>query len=236
MKWIISNLKMNLTLPEIIEYERKLSQIEFKNPFIVCPSLPFLAYFRSSNYHLGSQTVSYQEEGSFTGEVSAKQLKSLNVEYTIIGHSERRQKLLENNIQIGKKIALLFQNDICPILCIGEEEKDMDIQTAIGSNLDEIFQNIKEINNIIIAYEPSWAIGTGSIPDNDTIEKTVHYIKTWFYNHYHYSVNVVYGGSVSTTNILTLNKISNLDGYLLGGMSLDIESLKEIVKSVEVES
>lgn len=226
---------MNLTLPEIIDYESKLSEIEFKNPFIVCPSLPFLAYFRGNNYHLGSQNVSYQEEGSFTGEVSAKQLKSLNVEYTIIGHSERRQKLLENNIQIGKKVALLFQNDICPILCIGEEEKNMDVHRTIGSNLDEIFQNIKEIKNIIIAYEPSWAIGTGIIPDNDTIENTIRYIKDWFYNRYHYSVSVVYGGSVNTTNLSTLNKISNLDGYLLGGMSLDIDSLKKIIKSVEVE-
>lgn len=236
MKWIISNLKMNLTLPEIINYERKLSQMKFKSPFIICPSLPFLAYFKGNNYHLGSQNVSDQEEGSLTGEVSAKQLKSLNVEYTIIGHSERRQKLLENNLQIGKKITLLFQNDICPILCIGEDEKDGDVQRVIGYDLEEIFQNITEIKNIMIAYEPVWAIGTGIIPDNDTIEEVVNYIKNWFYNHYHYSVNVVYGGSVNTTNISSLNKISNLDGYLLGGMSLDIDSLEEIVKSVEVES
>lgn len=236
MKWIISNLKMNFTLPEIIDYERKLSEIEFKNPFIVCPSFTFLAFFKSNNYHLGSQNVSYQEEGSLTGEVSAKQLKSLNVGYTIIGHSERRQKLLENSIQIGKKITLLFQNDICPILCIGETDKNMDIETTIGRDLDEIFQNITEIKEIMIAYEPVWAIGTGVTPDNDTIEKVVSYIKNWFYNRYRYSVNVVYGGSVNTTNISSLNKISNLDGYLLGGMSLDIDSLKEIVKSLEVES
>ena len=236
MKWIISNLKMNLTLPEILDYENKLAQIKSKNNIVICPSFIYLTCFRNNNYYLVSQNVSHKEEGSLTGEVSAKQLKSLDVKYTIIGHSERKEKLLENNNQIREKIKLLFENDITPILCLGEHSKDsLDIEDEINTNLEEIFQDITNIKNIIIAYEPVWSIGSGNIPSNKHIENVVGYIKNWFSNKYNIHVDVIYGGSVNPNNISLLNEISNLDGYLLGGTSLNIASLKEIIEYLEVE-
>lgn len=235
MKWIISNLKMNLTLPDIIEYEKELSKIESKSKIIICPSFPYLSYFNSSNYYLGSQDVSNQESGSLTGEVSAKQLKSLNVKYTIIGHSERRQQLSETNDQISGKLKRLFENDITPILCIGELNKNsLTTEEEIKINLEEIFKDIININNIIVAYEPVWSIGTGNIPSNSHIEKVVEYIKKWFYNKYNIAIDVIYGGSVTLNNIKQLNDVSNIEGYLLGGTSLNIDTLKEIIKYMEV--
>ena len=235
MKWIINNLKMNLTLPDIIEYETKLSKIQSKHKIIVCPSFPYLSYFNSSNYYLGSQDVSNQESGSLTGEVSAKQLKSLNVKYTIIGHSERKKELSETNNQVSGKIKRLFENDITPILCIGELNKNsLTPEEEIKNNLEEIFKDIIDIKNIIIAYEPVWSIGTGDIPSNNHIEKVVEYIKKWFYNRFNICIDIIYGGSVSINNIQQLNNISNIDGYLLGGTSLRIDTLKEIIKCMEV--
>ena len=235
MKWVISNLKMNMTLTEILDYEKQLSSIKSKNNLIVCPSFPFLMCFNGNNYYLGTQNVASQEDGSLTGEVSARQLKSLGVGYAIIGHYERRHKLFETNAQIREKIKVLFANDICPILCIGENNYDDDIESCINNDLEEIFSGITNIKNIIIAYEPVWAIGTGNIPKNDYIERMVNYIKNWFYNKYNVCVDVVYGSSVSVDNIAVLNEVHNLDGYLLGATCLDIESLKVIVKYMEVQ-
>ena len=236
MKLIINNLKMNLTLPEIINYESELSNIETNNKIVICPSFPYLTHFKSNNYYLGSQNVSHIKEGSLTGEVSAKQLKSLDVKYTIVGHSERKEKLLEDNNQITEKIKLLFENDICPVLCIGELSKaNLNIENEIKENLEDIFRSINNINNIVIAYEPVWAIGTGIIPDNSHIGNNISIIKKWFKDKYNTDIKVIYGGSVNTSNITSLNNISNLDGYLLGGTSLNINLLKEIIKYTEVQ-
>lgn len=235
MKWIISNLKMNLTLPEIINYEAKLSQIKTNNNLVICPSYPYLTYFQNSNYQLGSQNVSHLFEGALTGEVSAKQLKSLGVKYTIVGHFERREKLLETDNQITSKLKRLFETDICPILCIGELNKDdLNTEEVIKINLDNIFTDINDINELIIAYEPVWAIGTGNIPDNQYIKRIVNYIKEWFNYRFGIDIPVIYGGSVNPSNIESLNTISNLDGYLLGGTSLDINSLEKIINCMEV--
>lgn len=235
MKWIINNLKMNLTLPEIIEYEKEICKIATKNKIVVCPSLPFLAYFKSSNYYLGSQNVSDLKEGPLTGEVSAKQLKSLNVEYVIVGHSERKEKLLESNSQIVNKIKQVLENDMTPIICVGErKEETLNRNEVIKQELIEMLVNIKDVSNIIIAYEPIWAIGTGLLPDITEIKETVIFIKNFFIENYNQEVKVLYGGSVNSNNILDLNEIKELDGYLLGGTSLNIDKFREIVEKIEV--
>lgn len=235
MKWIINNLKMNLTLPEIIEYEKEISKIASKNKIVVCPSLPFLAYFKDTNYHLGSQNVSELNEGSLTGEVSAKQLKSLNVEYVIVGHSERREKLLETNGQVSNKIKLVLENNMTPIICVGEKKEEISNRNEIiKQELIEVLSDVKDVSNIIIAYEPIWAIGTGNIPDISELKETIKFIKNFFLTNYNQEVKVIYGGSVDSNNVMNLNQISELDGYLLGGTSLHIEKFKEIIKKIEV--
>jgi len=234
MKLIISNLKMNMTLPEVIEYEQELSKVNSTNEIVVCPSYPFISYFKNNNYKVGSQNVSEVVEGSLTGEVSAKQLKSLNVKYTIVGHSERHKYLSETNEQVSKKVNILLKNDIIPVICIGEDTSLANNVETIEKELIEILDNVDNISNTIIAYEPVWAIGTGVIPDIDSIKRTIKYIKNLIINRYNAKVKVLYGGSVNPTNIDLLNEIEEIDGYLLGEASLDIKKFKEIVEKMEV--
>lgn len=224
MKWIISNLKMNFTLPEIINYEQDLSKIRTTNKLVVLPSYLYLPYFRGNNYYLGSQGVSPYEKGAYTGQVSAEQLKSLNVKYTIINHPE------SNEIEVGKQIENLFKYDITPILCISDNTKD-----KIETKLSNIFKNYNVVKDIILSFEPIESIGTGYLTSTIEIENVIKIIKDWFITNYNKNVPVLYGGSVDTTNIETLNNITTLDGVLLGNTSLEIEKVKEIITKMEVE-
>lgn len=223
MKWIISNLKMNFTLPTILEYEKNLSQIKTTNKLVVLPSYLYLPFFKGNNYYLGSQGVSSHENGSYTGEVSAAQLSSLNVKYTIINHPESTEKNIE------QQLINLFKYNITPILCISDTK-----QTSIETSLNNIFNNIKEISDIILTFEPIESIGTGYITPVKQIEQVISIIKDWFIVNYNKSVPVLYGGSVSVDNIKILNDIPNLDGILLGSNSLKIDNLKQIISKMEV--
>ncbi len=224
MKLVVANHKMNLTKEEVLAYVNSVKDFSSNTiEFVFCPSNLYLPYF--SSLPLGSQDVSSLKEGSLTGDVSAKQLKSMGVSYTIVGHSERRVKLQEDADMIQKKIENLLEEGIIPILCIGEssEEKEqgkveevLDRELAILSSFSK-----EEIASIVIAYEPMWAIGTGVLPSNQEIENRIHYIKEKVYSLYQVPIKVLYGGSVNIDNIDTLEMIPNMDGYLVGGASLD---------------
>ncbi|MDD6224019.1 MAG: triose-phosphate isomerase, partial [bacterium] len=228
-------LKMNLTLPQALDYEKQLAQIETKQKLIICPSFPYLDNFRSKNYELGSQNVSSVEGGALTGEVSAEQLKSLNVKYTIVGHYERRKFLKETKAEICDKIKLLQKNDIIPILCIGEESNQFpEFLAYLKEELSVILKDISMDSEMIIAYEPAWAIGTGMTPTTLEIKEVVTNIKHFIKEYYKKEVKVVYGGSVNIENIKDFKEITELDGFLLGGTSLNISNLKEIIRELEV--
>ena len=117
---IVLNNKCNLLTDEFIKYQESLSKLESKHELVLCPSSIYLSKFSLNNFKLGSQNVGSNYEGAFTGEISASQLKALNVEYSIVGHSERRKNQRESNEEINKKIKLLLDNGITPILCVGE--------------------------------------------------------------------------------------------------------------------
>ena len=165
------------------------------------------------------------KDGAYTGEVSAKQLRSYNVEYCLVGHSERRKYQNETDNEIYEKIIMLLQEHITPILCIGETKEERD-NNKVEEVLDKQLNKLLNINDeykeqIIIAYEPVWSIGTGIIPTNKEIEDTILYIKKKLPNN-----KILYGGSANEENIDTLKQISIIDGYLLGGLSLNIDKLK----------
>ena len=207
---VVLNNKCNFNLDEYLDYQNKLKNLNFKNDIVLCPSSIYLSNFELENVFLGSQNVSSFNDGAYTGEVSARQLKSLNVKYCLVGHSERRVYFKENNEILKNKIEQLLENEIIPIYCVGELEKNSD-------------NNEK----IIIAYEPLWAIGTGIQPNINELEKIIKLIKEKFPNN-----KVLYGGSVNEDSIVNL-KSKLIDGYLLGGVSLHPDRISMLLSKLD---
>ena len=227
------NNKSNLDCQEFQHYQEELKKIETKETLILCPTFLNLSQFSSDTIFLGSQNVSSRGNGAFTGEVSALQLKSYGAKYAIIGHSERREYQKESLEEIHEKLLRLLENDITPILCIGETREERE-QGKVEEVLErEILSAIQGLNEesrerIIVAYEPIWSIGTGIIPTNQEIEEVFQFIKTFLPKSF-----ILYGGSANEENIDQLNQISLIDGYLLGGLSLKVEKLKIFLQKLE---
>lgn len=222
---VVLNNKCNFNLDEYLDYQNKLKNLNFKNDIVLCPSSIYLSNFELENVFLGSQNVSPFNDGAYTGEVSARQLKSLNVKYCLVGHSERRVYFKENNEIMKNKIEQLLENEIIPIYCVGELEKKRD-----NNELDEELKILEEIRNnekIIIAYEPLWAIGTGIQPNINELEKIIKLIKEKFPNN-----KVLYGGSVNEDSIVNL-KSELIDGYLLGGVSLHPDRISMLLSKLD---
>lgn len=221
------NNKCNLDKDEFIKYLNELNTIETTSTLILCPSTINIPMFDSKNILLGAQNVSKAEQGPHTGDVNAKQLSSYNVKYCIVGHSERRTEHNETNKEINKKIKRLQREKIIPILCIGEtleERRNKTYKRVISKQIRECLINIGNIDDIIIAYEPVYSIGTGLTPTKEEIVEIVKLIKKKLPNN-----KILYGGSVNNSNKDMLSRI-DLDGYLVGNLGLRIEDLKEFLK------
>ena len=238
MKYLVCNLKANKTKDELKSYEKEISKI-LTIPtieLIICPSLPFLYLFQSPNYSLGSQDVSMFEEGSYTGETTANQLQSINVKYALVGHSERRKLLLENNKMIISKIKKSYHSHIKPIYFIGETEKDkLKINKRLKKQLLTIIDEVPDYKRtkMIIVYEPRWAIGTGIIPSNEEITIRIKEIKSIIKEKYNLELPVLYGGSVNEDNIDELVKIDELDGFVLGESSKEYSEVEYIYQKIQ---
>ena len=171
--------------------------------------------------------------GAYTGDISILQLKELGIKHTIIGHSERRQYYQDDRF-VNEKIKLCLKNDVLPILCVGETQEENsrnETYSVCTREIDEAFKD-NDIKDIIIAYEPIFSIGTGIVPTNEFINETIGDIKKYILDKYGLNVKVLYGGSVNDGNIKTLEEIPNVDGYLIGGSSLKVDSMKNIVNCV----
>lgn len=236
MKYFICNFKNKLNKDDVIRYNNRLSEIESKKvKLVVVPSLPFLAFFDKNGYSIGSQDISSFMDKTITGEVTGEQLKSLGVEYVIVGHSERREYKHEINIDFINKINNAIESGIKVIYCIGETLKDKEegnTYMVLEKQISEVLNNV-EVKNIIIAYEPVWAIGTGRIPQVKEIKDTVEFIKDIIEENYDTRLDVLYGGSINKDNIASINAIKCVDGFLVGGASTSIDSLESMLLEIE---
>ena len=236
MKYFVCNFKNKLVKDDIVRYNNRLSEIESKKvKLVIVPSLPFLAFFDRNGYSLGSQDISSFMDKTITGEVTGEQLKSLGVEYVIVGHSERREYKHEINIDFINKINNAIESGIRVIYCIGETLKDKEdgnTYMVLEKQISEVLNNV-EVKNIIIAYEPVWAIGTGRIPQVKEIKDTVEFIKDIIEENYDTRLDVLYGGSINKDNIASINAIKCVDGFLVGGASTSIDSLESMLLEIE---
>lgn len=234
-KLVVGNMKMNLTALEINNYVKELDKKNYNEQVVLAPSFIYLPYFIGKSYGCASQNIAVHEIGAYTGEVSAKQIASLKVDYTIIGHSERRTYYGETDDIVRTKIELANRENLKIILCIGEtlEERDA-IKTydVLKNQLTAALKGLRYNQNIIIAYEPVWAIGTGKVPTNHEIEDTIRFIKEISKQITGNNLKILYGGSVNEKNITKLNEIPNVDGYLVGGASNEIEKFNKIIEVV----
>ena len=209
-----------------------------KAKIVYCPPYTLLEKFnqktKNSNIQVGAQNChQISEYGAFTGSISPKLIKDVGSKYIILGHSENR-KLGETNTLINLKIHSALKNNLNVILCIGETLKQKKLRKTnkvISQQLNNCLKKIKKINNIIIAYEPVWSIGSGIIPLNKDLQTIVFYIKKILNKKYKkQKVKLLYGGSVNPKNVQILNKITNLDGYLIGGASQKQNYFIDIIK------
>lgn len=234
MKYLICNLKQNKTLNEIITYEheiRKLPKTDTK--IIICPSHPYYICFRNNNYSLGSQDISKYNGGSYTGEVSGKQLASLGVNYSLIGHCERRAYFEESEATLILKITNALKSGIEPIYIIGETKEEHDrgktmivLERQIGRILNNF--NREELKNFLIVYEPVWAVDNGEVINKKEIQEIIKFIKKIIKDYYELELPIIYGGGVNNNNMEKLFDIDDLDGLLLGKSSLDISVVKSV--------
>ena len=235
MKLVVGNFKMNLNNEEINDYIDFFKNEDCSN-VLFAPSNIYLTKFIANGLKVAAQDVSFAKKGAYTGDISASQLKSIGVNYAIIGHSERR-KYYHDDLFVNDKLKSLIDEKIFAILCIGESKEERDSNLTIDilkKEIDEAFYGIDHdlLANIIIAYEPIWSIGTGVIPSKLDIYNTVKLIKEYVYDKYKVNLKVLYGGSVNNECIDELESVENIDGYLVGGCSIKKEEFNKLIKRV----
>ena len=233
-KIIVGNIKMNMKFGEIANYINVFKNIKSKN-VVICPSYIYIPYFLNYDFSVGSQNVCSDINGNYTGEISASQLASIGVNYVIVGHSERKINLGETNSDINKKIKSSLKSKLKVILCIGEnleENKLLKKESVLKRQIRDALFDISDLSNVIIAYEPIWSIGTHKIPDEQELFSTISYIKEFVYNTFKTNIKVIYGGSINESNIVKLNSISNIDGFLIGSASVDPVEFTNIINKV----
>lgn len=240
-KIIAGNWKMNMLPNEAIEFVSTLTPLvkDTKNEVIIC--VPFTDLFytlltvQETNIHVGAQNMHWEKTGAYTGEVSAEMLKSINTEYVIIGHSERRQYFAETDETVNKKVKTALLNNLKPIVCVGEtlEQKENGktieiITNQIAKALEGLTRS--DLSNIIVAYEPIWAIGTGKTATAEDAEDSIKAIRDKIEQLFGTGdVAILYGGSVKPENAKELFNMPDIDGGLVGGASLNADIFSKIV-------
>ena len=247
---IAGNWKMNkdyLSTEELLRDIRRELLSAVRNSrvrIVVCPPFPLLdaagKLIAGSGIHLGAQNVHTEKEGAYTGEVSAAMLKSLGCEYVIVGHSERRQYFAETDELIMGKALRALQTGLRPIICVGEtlaQREEGMTREVVGAQVRGVLANLtsEHMRNVVIAYEPVWAIGTGKTATPDQAQEVHGFIRGIVAELYSPAVAaslvVQYGGSMKPENALELLSQPDIDGGLIGGASLDAGHFVSIVRS-----
>ncbi len=244
---VAGNWKMNKTNSEAVAMVNELKELvkDVQNvgvvigaPFTVLSDLAKAA--EGSNVKLAAQNMYCAANGAYTGEISPEMLKAVGVEYVILGHSERREYFGETNEFVNKKVRFALENGLKPILCVGEKLEDREAGNTEKVVEDHVVNGLKDVTkeemaNVVIAYEPVWAIGTGKTASPEQAEEVHKFIRDLLTKMYDeqtaQDVTVQYGGSMKASNAKELIAKENIDGGLVGGASLEAGSFAEIVKS-----
>ena len=210
---------------------------------IFCP--PFSALFnidvvlKNTPYKLGAQNCHWEKDGAFTGEISVSMLENCGVDYVILGHSERRHIFNESDEWINKKVKSVLSGGLKPILCIGEtldQRNSSETEDVLYHQLKEGLNRVEKLDDIVIAYEPVWAIGTGETATIEQVAEAHKWVRNILSNFYSRDIadytSILYGGSVKPENAGELFEIKDVNGFLIGGASLKIDPFKEIILTV----
>ena len=240
---IAGNWKMNKTVSESVEFieELKKEELDKEVECVVCA--PFISLERLSiaskntAIKLGAQNVSQYDNGAYTGEISTSMLKDLNMEYVILGHSERRQYFLETNEVINQKVQKVLSSKMTPILCVGEtleERESGKMNDVIATQIKEGLANLsfEQAKGVVVAYEPIWAIGTGKTATSDQANEMAMFIRKQLrelFQDVAEDISILYGGSVKPNNIKDIMVQTDIDGALVGGAALKVDSFAELV-------
>lgn len=245
---LAGNWKMYKTIPEALELvnglKKNLNGVSDRD-VLICPQFtalyPVSQAIKDSNISLGAQNMYWEQKGAFTGEVSPDMLLSAGCKFVIVGHSERRQFFGETDETVNKKMHAAFKAGLIPVVCIGETlaEREGNVTfKIIEKQMKDGLAGLtpEQAKKVVIAYEPVWAIGTGKTASPAQAEEVHSFIRNLFSKLYgedaSQSIRILYGGSVKPDNISELMKQPNIDGGLVGGASLEIESFTKIVRYI----
>lgn len=242
---IAGNWKMNKTVSEAVKLVEELKPLvkEAEAEVVVCPTFVCLNEAvnaaKESNISVGAQNMHYKDSGAYTGEISPVFLKDMKVEYVILGHSERRQYFKEDDSEINKKVIAALDHGLKPILCVGETLEQREAGKAfhvIAIQLKGCLADLesRNLDDLVIAYEPVWAIGTGKTATSKDANEVIGYIRKQLAeklgNEVADKTRILYGGSVKASNTKELMDMPEIDGALVGGASLDAAEFSKIVK------
>jgi len=243
--YIAGNWKMNKTFQEADDFLFNLGEyLENRNMGnvipLICPAFPYLELVSDMAEEMtlssGAQNVSEHKSGAYTGEISAEMLSSMGVDYCIVGHSERRHIYGETNEVVNAKIKRLQEHFLKPILCIGEKLEEREAgktEEVVLSQLQNSLKDIKIEDNLVLAYEPVWAIGTGKTATPAQAQEVHKLIRDWLIENYGKEIaentSILYGGSVKPGNLHKLLSEADIDGGLIGGAALDDKSFIEML-------
>ena len=243
MKYIIGNWKMNMTAGEIVNFSKALRKYKFpkRSDVMLGLAVPYvyllgMSKMQSSMMMIGAQNVSNHDKGAYTGEISANMLADVGLDFCLVGHSERRAMFGETDEIVSQKLKKLQENELLPILCIGETLEQYEkgqTKAVLSAQLSKDLEGIDKSKQIIVAYEPVWAIGTGKSASADLIKETITFIKQELDKILGKREHIVlYGGSVNPANSAEILRNEIVDGALVGGASLDADRFIQIASSV----
>lgn len=240
---IAGNWKMHKTIAEALEFVNDVKdKVNNDNvEAVICAPFTLLKDLKEAtkgtNIKIGAQNMHFEEKGAFTGEISPLMLKELDMDYVVIGHSERRQYFNETDETVNKKVLKALEVGIDPILCVGEtlEEREAgNTKDVCKVQVEKALENVskEDLAKVVIAYEPVWAIGTGKTATSEDANDVIAYIREVVANLYGELANEVriqYGGSVKPSNVAEIMNQSDIDGALVGGASLEANDYVELV-------
>lgn len=243
---IAGNWKMHKTMAEAESFINVVNGLEVDGvEAVICAPYTDLIVLRgllNDNIKIGSQNIHWEDKGAFTGEISPAMLKELGVKYSIVGHSERREMFGETDETVNLRVHAAFNNDIIPIVCVGEkldERETGKTKDVVKTQVEKAIVNLSQsqIEQLVIAYEPIWAIGTGKTSSAEDANEVIGYIRSVVADQYNSDVaskvRIQYGGSVKPENIGSFMKQPEIDGALVGGASLEPESFIALVKGAK---